>query len=472
MISQLAAPSVCVIDDEKDDYEPILKALNDLYVSAVHILGSDIEKLPPAPFKRLRLVFLDLHLTASMGKDAASHTAKVFTRVVSPDTAPIVVVIWSKYAADKVDVAGVPPEDQETEAQLFQRTLLEAEPKFKGRVVFLEMSKPKADRPEEEALWVEQLKTEIEAALQGQPAVEVLWTWDSLVKDACTAVSEGLTTVAQATNDGAEGRLGDALKATLQRLALAQGEGDLSKHTAPGHVVAVLSELLTDQLEHPDGVALLAPHGEWLSEGARHPADALSARMNGFLLTCGATTGAAPFIPGTVYRGLKTREFCRLFGATPSQLINSFNKYQTKPKPPGEKTWRAGAPTNRIANLLEWRKAATPVAIELSPVCDVAQRKRHTCILVAGLLVPQAKADEFAKGDSLQGFAPFFLRWKTDGFDEQDVALVVGHSFRAAIAAQSVPDWLEPWFRLRELPTTAIRNQQAAHTARVGYVSL
>ncbi len=100
MIAQIASPSVCVIDDEPDDYNSILNALNELYISAVWIQGTSLEQLPPKPFTRLQLVFLDLHLTNSLGKDAASHTANVFRNVVSADTAPIVVVIWSKYADD------------------------------------------------------------------------------------------------------------------------------------------------------------------------------------------------------------------------------------------------------------------------------------------------------------------------------------------------------------------------------------
>ena len=52
MISQLASPSVCVIDDEEADYRKILEALNALFVSCVHILGNDLERLPPAPFRQ------------------------------------------------------------------------------------------------------------------------------------------------------------------------------------------------------------------------------------------------------------------------------------------------------------------------------------------------------------------------------------------------------------------------------------
>jgi hypothetical protein len=116
MINQLASPSVCVVDDDPTEFMPILAALNDLYVSCIHILGNEIASLPARPFKRLQLVFLDLHLNNSVGKNAASHTANVFTKLVSTETAPIVVVIWSKYAQ-------VREEGNETAAELFKTTL-------------------------------------------------------------------------------------------------------------------------------------------------------------------------------------------------------------------------------------------------------------------------------------------------------------------------------------------------------------
>jgi hypothetical protein len=217
MIPQLASPSVCVIDDEEADYRPILNALNGLYVSSIHILGNDIGRLPAQPFNRLRLVFLDLHLSGTLGKDAASYTANVFTKTVSPKTAPVIVVIWSKYAADKVASANVPEEDQETEAQLFKRTLLEAEPKYQGRLIFVEMSKPKNDDRPDETTWSEALKTEIQRALQDQSAVEVLWSWESLVQDSCSTVVADLTTVAQSANGDVSNGLGS--DSTLGRSA-------------------------------------------------------------------------------------------------------------------------------------------------------------------------------------------------------------------------------------------------------------
>jgi hypothetical protein len=271
MISRLASPSVCVIDNEEQEFKPLLACLNELFVSSIHLNG-EIAGLPAQPFERVQLVFLDLHLTGSIGKDAASYTANFFKHTISADTAPIVVVIWSKYAADRVPTEGVPPEDQETEAQLFKRTLLEEEPKYNGRLIFIEMTKPKADdRPGE---WTGVLKTEIDKILRDQPAIDLLWAWDSLVRDGCAKVSQALTLVAQNAVSGGNRGLKDGLKATMQRLAKAQAAGELSHATAPKLLVAVMSQLLADQLEHPTGIASIADHGYWLSQS---PPGAVSA---------------------------------------------------------------------------------------------------------------------------------------------------------------------------------------------------
>ena len=270
--------------------------------AAVWIAGTSLDQLPPQPFKRLQLVFLDLHLTNSLGKDAASHTANVFRHVVSTDTAPIVVVIWSKYADDLVAEAGVPQEDQETESELFKRTLFEAEPKFESRLLFLEMDKPKKE--ERPADWAARLKEQVALTLGSQPAIGLLWTWDGLVKDANAALMASLTDLAEESAGDADPELTDAdMKEVLQRFTKGQSEGDLSAENAPGYLVAILSQLLADQIEHGTAERALAGNGAWLAQapGSRTKASVV-AKMNGFLLTADPPGGSPPYMPGTIYR--------------------------------------------------------------------------------------------------------------------------------------------------------------------------
>lgn len=451
MITQFASPSVCVVDDEEADYTPIITALNQLYVSSIHILGNDVDELPPTPFKRLQLVFLDLHLTNTVGKNAASHTANVFTKIVSPETAPIVVVIWSKYAQDRVTDVDVPAEEQETEAELFKRTLLEFEPKYKGRLIFIEMEKPKPDdRPQD---WTDQLKEEIDRTLEDQVAVGVLWTWDSLVRDAAMGVGEGLTAIAAASAEQQHIELKDGLKDAMQRLAKAQGEGDLSAATAPGHLVTVLTQLLMDQLDHTDTSAL-AGHGNWLAADPGHSAPVgFAASMNGLLLTSAAPPASLPFSPGTVYRVKNPGSFVAAFGRDLATLHDL--------------CCRRGADTDRGR---AWRSQAQPVLIEISPVCDVAQKNRVNAVLIAGFVVPAELADFRKAGDSFPHLPLLHIRWSVPNFPAQDVALIFCHRYKVTMPAGTVPYWIEPWFRLREMPTSSLRAANAGHSARVGYV--
>lgn len=465
MITQLASPSVCVIDDEPDDYNGILNALNDLYISAVWIQGTSLEQLPPEPFTRLQLVFLDLHLSNNLGKDAASHTANVFKHVVSADTAPIVVVIWSKYADDPVPEPGVQQDDQETESELFKRTLLEAEPKFKNRLLFLEMDKPKKEeRPED---WTARLKEQVTATLGDQPAIGLLWTWDGLVKDSNAALMASLTDLAEESAGGAgHGLTDNDMKEVLQRLTKAQAEGDLTAENAPGFLVAILSQLLADQLEHGGADRELAEHGAWLAQvpGTRTKAS-ISAKMNGFLLIADPPVGSPPYMPGMIYRAGDMGEFCRLFGVNGETLEKMFCNQPRQ---------------TQAARVDEWNAGVRPIALEISPACDVANNKRYQALLIGGFVVPVSPTDKRpylnAKNNEAILLLPtspaFALRKPLDGFNSDEIVIAFSHRLRTTAQVGPMPAWLTPWFRLRELPTTALRNLHMAYASRVGFVSM
>lgn len=445
MINQLASPSVCVVDDDPTEFTPILAALNNLYVSCIHIPGNEIASLPEKPFNRLQLIFLDLHLNNSTGKNAASHTANVFTKLVSTETAPIVVVIWSKYAQ-------VPDEGDETAAELFKTTLFGAEPGYKGKLIFVEMPKPMPDaRPED---WTDELRTEIEKALAGQAPVEVLWTWDSMVRDACLDATKDLTRVAAASSQQAGIGLTEGLQDAMQRLAKAQGEGDLSPATAPRHLVTVLAQLLMDQLDAFDA-GVLAAHGDWLAtDPPRAAPNGFAARMNGLLLTAAVSPDTAPLMPGTVYRLRNAREFDSLFGGDLVSLMSVCTSLK-----PTQGKWQ------------DWLRDAWPVLIEISPACDVAQNNRVNTLLIGGLIMPAVLGTHRkSNGESFASLPLINLRWSAPDFPEQDAALIFCYRYKVAGPIDALPEWVEPWFRLREMPTAALRAAHASHSARIGYV--
>ena len=452
MIGELAQPSVCVVDNEEEDYRPLLSALNGLHIGCVHFKGDNLDELPTAPLSSVRLVFQDLHLTADTGKNAASHAANVFCRLVSTDTAPVVVVIWSKYAADPVTEGDVPPEEQKFEAELFRETLEAAEPAFAERLIYIEMPKPKqGERPGD---WVEQLKRDIAAHLEGKESVQVLWQWESMVRVAGVEISRDMTLIAHDATADREASLSDGLRIAMQVLAHSQAGGTLSPANAPSHLNSALAQLLVDHLEHAP-VDHLGVHGAWLAMKA--PSDVLpvvSPQLNALFLTSHSGPDGTPFLPGTVYAVTPPDQFAATFGHDADSLkLACFSASVESPY------WN------------DWRTQTFPVLVELSPTCDVANNKRYTAILLAGLIVPATLGKRIHEGDPCWSLPPFRLRWSRDDFQFQDVSLVFCSRFQATLGQDLLPTWMTPWFRLRELPTSALRNWRAASASRIGYVS-
>ena len=452
MIGQLSQASVCVVDNEEEDYRPLLSALNDLHIGCVHFRGDNPDELPTAPLSSVRLVFQDLHLTADTGKNAASHAANVFCRLVPTDTAPVVVVIWSKYGADPVAEGDVPPEEQRSEAELFCKTLEAAEPAFAERLIYIEMPKlTLGDRPGD---WVAQLKRDIAAHLKGRESVEALWQWESMVCAAGVGISSEMTLIAQHATVGNEASLSDGLRIAMQVLVGSQAGGTVPPASAPSQLNSALTQLLVDHLEHAS-VDHLGVHSAWLAEEApREVLPAVSPRLNALFLTARADPEDTPFVPGTVYAIKELGQFAAAFGNDVESLklaccsVNVESRY-----------WN------------DWTTRTRPVLVELSPTCDVANNKRYTAFVLAGLIVPATLGRRIGKGDACWSLPTFGLRWPRDDFAAQDVSLVFCSRFQATVGQDSVPTWMAPWFRLRELPTSALRNWRAASASRIGYVS-
>jgi len=458
MIPRLASPSVCVIDDERPDYEPILDALIQLGVGCVHVRGDSEGSLPPEPFKGLRIVFADLHLAGQTGIGAAAHAANVFRRVVSPLAGPLLVVIWSKYAGDREAYPDLPPEDQPTAADLFKKAVLEAEVGFRERLIFVEMPKLKApDRPAMDA-WIETLKTDFQKALEGFEACEVLWCWEALVRDAAVSVTEELTDLAVANSPLDANQFASDLKLILRLLAKEQGGPDCTPATAPRHLAAVLAQSVADTLDHSDGLDALAHHGPWIADAAGLPLENIFApRINSVLLTSAAIAGGRAFIPGMVYRVTEPAKFKELFGELPRDL---------------QRACYAKLDEGEIWSRDEWEQQTVPVFVEISPMCDFHQGTRRQALLIAGVIGPAAGRIHARTGEGHQSLPTIFLRWPFDGFAEQDVFSVFCSRYKVTLQHRQEPGWFAPWFRLRELPTASLRNWHASHSSRVGYVSL
>jgi hypothetical protein len=194
-------------------------------------------------------------------------------------------------------------------------------------------------------------------------------------------------------------------------------------------------------------------HGNWLSTEREPPLGAgFAAHMNSLLLAADIGNSKALYTPGTVYKVLKESGFEEAFGVNMDTLkLICFG----------------GRENQRDA----WNNGVRCVLIEISPACDVAQNKRISASLIAGLIIPQ-NLPTIKKAEYLTKMSPFKVRWALDDFSEQDAILVFCHNYKTTIPHSKKRLWMKPWFRLRELPTTSIRNANTAHAARVGYISV
>lgn len=469
MIELLASPSVCVIDDEEEEYEVILGALNRLGVPAHHIKGTDLGELPGEPFRSVRLVFQDLHLDGAIGKTAASRAANFFLKTVHPESAPVVVVIWSKHVDERVVAEGEPEEDQPTVSDLFKAEVLGANDAYKSRLIFIEMKKPQpGERPAESVEWTDQLTEEIKTKLESAPATSLLWEWESLVKAAAARVIEQLVSFSASASSGTMSQ-DEGMKALLGTLASAQAEGDMDNQTAPRHVAGALSQLLADQLDHETLSSQFSAHGEWLSQ-MKSPLPATAASLNGLLVTAECNTDGTAYAPGTVYQVHDEFLFKALFDEKFGALkYECFNPLQAKA---GESPEDIKIKNDEAKD--EWKNHAVPVFVELSPVCDVAQRgKRNAATLVAGLVVPDRFAPYIKSTGAFHVMPIFSLRKAGGGLAVGDkVVVVICSKFRATLPSKTEGAGLERWFRFRELPTAAMRTWLASQIARIGFVSL
>lgn len=453
MIPRLASPSVCVIDDDERDYVPILDALMTLGLGCVHVRGRSGDPLPPNPFEALRLVFTDLHLSGQVGKAAASHTANVVKQVISPSGGPALIIVWSKYANDPSGDPELPPDDQPTEADLFKTELLSADPRFKSRLAFVEMAKPKlADRPSVDE-WIRSLQIEIENVLKSISAFEILWIWEGLAREAGLAVSETLAGLAELdTND--EGGLDAKLKLILRRLAQQQGGPDCSVSTVAGHLLAVFSQIGLDVLETGSSVTKLDLHAEWLAEELdndikeRHG----SAKLNAALLTTTSERYFTPFMPGTVYDVCDVASFHAATGFSVEMLQRDcFNGDPDK--------------SPAFGNFVARTK---PVMVEITPACDFHQGHRRCAILLAGLVFEDNLLRKVNSKDSCKMTPVFEDRYLTP---PADVGFVFCGRYRFTAPIGAHPAWLIPRLRLRDALMADIRNWHASQASRVGYLS-
>ncbi|MBN8246023.1 MAG: hypothetical protein J0L84_01115 [Verrucomicrobia bacterium] len=452
-MNTLRTAQVCVIDDEPREYRRLLRALNSLRLGCVHVSGDKVEELPDTPFHNLRLVFLDMHLGTHGGMDArnvTAHTAAVFARVVSPDSAPIVVIVWTKFA------------DYITS---FRDSLFEARPIFRGRLFFIRMVKPQPPSK----IDVSTLRQAIENELDQLAPLLLLWNWDALVQRAACGVTTELCRLASVqaqlapteNEDDERRKMLSALNSVLRLLLNAEAGKALTKDAAASALLNVLGPLHSDRLEN------LAPKPELESAASlvdpgpapTEPKQEVVVVLNTMLLTGTPNGEGHPLRPGTVYHVSDSVHFETATGLSVKDIAAELC----------QKSLLESQNSGRFAT---WLEACRPVLLEISPSCDFAQRKRPIARFVGGLMVPKGSVNQVKKRPD-EGFSA--LRDLTEiKLPSLEPATDWVPVFSSAIVL-SWPEtkpapFLVPLARLKEPVLADFRTWLSHQTARPGYL--
>jgi hypothetical protein len=466
MTARVSSPSVCVVDDEEEEFRTILDVLARLGLPAVHFRGDDLDGLPPEgkPLAGLRLIFTDLNINNASHKMALGYTVQVFHRIVSGEHGPVFAVVWSKHA-EETDAT-----DGKSNGQKFEEILFSEYPEYRGRVFLQTMPKPTGLSHDADS--VDRFEKEVTKLLDRWPAFDLLLRWESTLQDATLKAAEGLLKLARAellpdkATSAAE--LADKMAVIFKSLVKSQAVTGRQVTNPTSLLASTMAALVSDQLEHSPEITGLNAHDTWLGTSLpKTPSH--QCEINGMLLI-GMVPANCTFTPGTVYRVGDSAAFETTFGGSTKALIaDCFDRQKDD---------------EAKSNYERWKTVATPVVVELSPDCDVHQGHRKTVFLLGGVIVPAVEGGFGRRTDAWMKLPPMMIDDESDTLEQassesgvqidgRGVNLVFCARYKAALRAKDgEPAWLKPLFRLRDLPTASLRNWAASHASRVGYVSL
>lgn len=466
MIARVSSPSVCVVDDEEEEFRTILDVLARLGLPAVHFRGDDLDGLPPKgkPLAGLRLVFTDLNINNASHKMALGYTVQVFHRIVSGEHGPVFAVVWSKHAEE------TDPADGKSNGQKFEEMLFSTHPEYRGRIFLQTMPKPTGLKHNADS--VDQFEKEVITLLDRWPAFDLLLRWESTLQAATLKATEGLLKLAKTelSLDKATSatELANKMEVIFKSLVKSQAVTGQQVSNPTSLLATTLATLVSDQLEHSPELTGLNAHDSWLGinlpKTPSHQCD-----INGMLLI-GTIPVNSSFTPGTVYRVNDQAAFEAAFGGSSKSLVaDCFDRQKDD---------------NAKSNYERWKTVAQPIVVELSPECDVQQGHRKTVFLIGGVIVPASEGNFGRRADAWMRLPPMMIDEELGTsevipsecgiqIDGRCVNLVFCTRYKAALRVKDgEPAWLKPLFRLRDLPTASIRNWAAGHSSRVGYVSL
>lgn len=172
---------VVVIDDVKDEVEPLLNLLNKQGVGLCYYRGTNLGDLPEKPIVGVRLLFLDFVL----GTDGQPEKNKISTlmgivkSVVARDNGPYVIFAWTTHNQPQDDLIGA-----------FKKTIMN-DKDFPKPVIIIDLEKNRCVNN------LRLIRKRLKEVFNDKNILEVLFHWESNARTALRDVVKLLTEISR-----------------------------------------------------------------------------------------------------------------------------------------------------------------------------------------------------------------------------------------------------------------------------------
>jgi hypothetical protein len=422
----LMGTRVIVVDNRPDEAIPLIEAFASKGIPVAFF--TDDSPPPPERLSGVRLAVLDMRLIEG-GADLRSEASALVGRlksILSPRNGPYVILAWTIHPENLGDVERYLAADADVPKPLLSVALDKRDCRRDGRFD------------------VDVIRHRVEERLGVASPLLVLMDWEGRCFGAATDVVNTLSALASGTGDLEQWRAqwAERMRDLMRGMATEEaGEAIAARFDTSSclrALYAVLDPLHADRMEHnfprPDGA--LAASVQAIIDSTGQCGGEATARLNAML-----------HVAWDVRRGLQ-----------PGNIYLS-----PLPGVPGTIT-----AASLIAELVhaEQRTAVSDSApgawLELGPVCDHAQGNIRFARLIAGLLVPAARAGAIKRAGFIWDFGPLFF--------ERGVPPGPYHLCLSARHLTTLPvddaNRLDPVARLRTQALASLQAWFAGHAAR------
>lgn len=443
----LGGARVLLLDDDKDEALPIIKAFSKVGVPVVYFEGkkSGYPKLDDK-LRGVRLVILDMNLgVTGSDQNIASTLVQSLSQILSPENGPYGILIWTNHPELKERVAKYIYEHRELPKPVFIFMLQKAD--------FVSRSGRAAGR---KRFLIRKLSTHLIAELTEHSTLECMQSWEGSCFRAATNVTNSIAELTESTATDLDQWIKAWQQETL-KLLLVIGRAKAEKHHTPENCIPsiflALTPLHSDRMDAlvKEAAAGLSKHVPKIMGAQGGSDEKRKARVNTMLHL--ALTELNRFSPGNLYIFSRTRK--PSFMPSLKDVVGDCIQ----------------GPEDKMTENLEFVVNNSHLCgLEITPACDHAQNKMGLSRIIAGVVLTPEQAKKLNTGAQfLKQLGLFYL--KSARLTEGPYLLIVNSRYIAA-AKPSVVKKLRASARVRSQLLADVQSWSSYQSSRQGVMLL